>query len=88
LHQPQPSHRHGLVSKNGPSPLATLLPDAIARERPELRLVDLKGALPQQTAALLLRKGAYRSAAAQAFIELALAGSANELRDRRAKLPL
>jgi LysR family transcriptional regulator, cyn operon transcriptional activator len=57
------------------SALATLLPDAIAREHPELRVVDLKPALPQRTAALLLRKGAYRTAAAQAFIELALAGS-------------
>jgi LysR family transcriptional regulator, cyn operon transcriptional activator len=57
------------------SALATLLPDAIAREHPELRVVDLKPALPQRTAALLLRKGAYRTAAARAFIELALAGS-------------
>jgi LysR family cyn operon transcriptional activator len=54
------------------SALATLLPAAIAREHRDLSLVDLEPALPQRTAALLLRKGAYRSAAAQAFIALAL----------------
>ncbi len=54
------------------SALATLLPAAIAREYDELHLVDLEPALPKRTAALLLRKDAYRSAAAQAFIALAL----------------
>lgn len=58
-----------LVSR---SKLATLLPADIAREHKELRLVDLKPALPKRTAALLLRKDAYRSAATQAFIALAL----------------
>jgi len=52
--------------------LATLLPDAIARENSELYAVKLEPALPQRTAALLQRKGAYRSAAARAFVELAL----------------
>jgi LysR family transcriptional regulator, cyn operon transcriptional activator len=58
------------------SALATLLPAAIVREHSELFLVDLNPALPQRTAALLLRKGAYRSAAAEAFIELAREASA------------
>jgi len=52
--------------------LATLLPDAIARGHDTLCLFRLEPALPQRTAALLLRKGAYRSAATQAFIALAL----------------
>ena len=68
------------------STLATLLPAAIAREHNELRLVDLEPALPQRTAALLLRKGAYRSAAARAFIALALEESAAEPGGRRTKL--
>jgi LysR family cyn operon transcriptional activator len=51
--------------------LATLLPDAIARENNALYAVKLEPALPQRTAALLQRKGAYRSAAARAFVELA-----------------
>ncbi|KAA0999978.1 transcriptional regulator CynR [Paraburkholderia panacisoli] len=66
------------------STLATLLPAAIAREHSELRLVDLEPALPQRTAALLLRKGAYRSAAARAFIALALEDSAAKTGGRRA----
>jgi LysR family cyn operon transcriptional activator len=54
------------------STLATLLPAAIAREHDKLWLVNLEPSLPQRTAALLLRKGAYRSAATRAFIALAL----------------
>ncbi|MGZ7174341.1 transcriptional regulator CynR [Burkholderia gladioli] len=53
--------------------LATLLPAAIAREQPGLRLVRLEPALPERTAALLLRKGAYRSVATEAFVEMAIA---------------
>lgn len=60
------------------STLATLLPAAIAREHSQLRLVDLEPALPARTAAMLLREGAYRSAAARAFITLALEQSAAE----------
>jgi LysR family cyn operon transcriptional activator len=60
------------------SALATLLPAAIARAHSELCLVRLEPALPQRTAALLLRKGAYRTAAARAFIALALEESAAE----------
>lgn len=52
--------------------LATLLPAAIAREHDQLCLVNLEPALPQRTAALLTRKGAYRSAATRAFVALAL----------------
>lgn len=66
------------------STLSTLLPAAIARQHGELHLRDLKPALPRRTAALLLRKGAYRSAATRAFIALALEESAAEQRVRRA----
>jgi LysR family cyn operon transcriptional activator len=68
------------------STLASLLPAAIAREHSELRLVNLEPALPTRTAALLLRKGAYRSAAARAFIALALEESAAEPGGRRRSL--
>jgi LysR family cyn operon transcriptional activator len=57
--------------------LATLLPAAIAREHSDLRLVELAPALPQRTAALMLRKGAYRSAATRAFIALTLEACRN-----------
>ena len=52
--------------------LATLLPAAIAHENNELHGIRLEPALPQRTAALLQRKGAYQSAAAAAFVALAL----------------
>jgi LysR family cyn operon transcriptional activator len=67
------------------SALATLLPAAIARAHSELCLVDMEPALPQRTAALLLRKDAYRTAAAQAFIALALEESSAEPGGRRAR---
>ncbi|MEM5459214.1 transcriptional regulator CynR [Paraburkholderia phytofirmans] len=70
------------------SALATLLPAAIAREHSDLFLVQLEPALPQRTAALLLRKGAYRNAATRAFIELALEERAPETGGRRAKAVL
>ncbi|MGY2745955.1 transcriptional regulator CynR [Arthrobacter sp. UYCu723] len=50
--------------------LATVLPEAIAREQPGLHPVDLSPVIPHRTAALLRRKGAYVSAASQAFTEL------------------
>ena len=50
--------------------LATLLPLAIAQAQPGLQAVSISPALPQRTAALLSRKGAYRSAACRAFVEL------------------
>ncbi|WP_341315136.1 transcriptional regulator CynR [Paraburkholderia sp. IMGN_8] len=67
------------------SALATLLPAAIARAHSELCLVDMEPAPPQRTAALLLRKDAYRTAAARAFIALALEESAAEPGGRRAR---
>lgn len=48
--------------------LATLLPAAIARENRQLKKVALANAMPTRQAVLLQRQGAYRSAAAQAFI--------------------
>jgi LysR family transcriptional regulator, cyn operon transcriptional activator len=54
------------------TPLATLLPAAIAHENGELHGIRLEPALLQRTAALLQRKGAYRSAATSAFVALAL----------------
>ncbi|MFP6562431.1 transcriptional regulator CynR [Paraburkholderia sp. B3] len=58
-----------LVSR---SKLATILPADITRDHKELCLVELKPAPPKRTAALLLRKEAWRSAATQAFIALAM----------------
>ncbi|MBT2374327.1 transcriptional regulator CynR [Pseudomonas fluorescens] len=52
------------------TPLATILPSAIARAQSGLSAVSIHPPLPQRTAALLSRKGAYRSAACRAFIEL------------------
>lgn len=57
------------------SQLATVLPEAIAREQDGLHPVDLTPAIPHRTAALLRRKGAYVSAAAHAFSELSVARS-------------
>jgi LysR family transcriptional regulator, cyn operon transcriptional activator len=51
--------------------LATVLPDAVARRHNGLRPVKLREAMPQRTVALLQRKGAYRTAACQAFLEMA-----------------
>lgn len=51
--------------------LATVLPDAIAREQQGLSSVPLAPAIPRRTVALLRRKGAYRTAATRAFTELA-----------------
>ncbi|WP_280677549.1 transcriptional regulator CynR [Kitasatospora sp. MAA19] len=54
------------------TPLATVLPDAIARDHPHLHPAPLTPALPARTAALLRRETAYQSAAAQAFTRLTL----------------
>ncbi|MFL9899406.1 transcriptional regulator CynR [Paraburkholderia fungorum] len=67
------------------STLTTVLPAAIARDHSELCLVQLEPALPRRTAALLLRKNAYRNAATRAFIELALDESAAETAGRELK---
>ncbi|MBI6633521.1 transcriptional regulator CynR [Pseudomonas paralactis] len=52
------------------TPLATVLPQALAEAQRGLRAVIIDPPLPQRTAALLSRKGAYRSAACRAFVEL------------------
>ena len=50
--------------------LATMLPEAIAREQHGLNPAAVLPAIPHRTAALLRRQGAYRSAASRAFAEL------------------
>nr|WP_223959811.1 transcriptional regulator CynR [Burkholderia diffusa] len=50
--------------------LATVLPDHIARVHEGLQPVPLDPPLPKRTAAILERKGAYRSAASRAFSQL------------------
>jgi LysR family cyn operon transcriptional activator len=51
---------------------ATVLPAAIAAGHADLRILKLELPLPPRHAALLQRKGAYRTAAARAFVEFAL----------------
>ncbi|MFD6436577.1 transcriptional regulator CynR [Streptomyces venezuelae] len=53
------------------SPLATVLPDALTRNRPDLHTVPLDPALPARTVTLLHRENGYRTAAARAFTDLA-----------------
>ncbi|MFD7669281.1 transcriptional regulator CynR [Streptomyces sp. NPDC059788] len=53
------------------TPLATVLPDAIARDQPGLHPIALSPALPARTVTLLRRESAYRSAASTAFTRLA-----------------
>ena len=52
------------------TPLATVLPRALAEAQAGLHAVAIAPPLPQRTAALLSRKGAYRSAACAAFVAL------------------
>ncbi|NCE92180.1 transcriptional regulator CynR [Pseudomonas sp. L13] len=52
------------------TPLATILPRALAEAQAGLHAVAIEPALPQRTAALLSRKSAYRSAACAAFVAL------------------
>ncbi|MFI6359128.1 LysR substrate-binding domain-containing protein [Streptomyces sp. NPDC050743] len=49
------------------TPLASVLPEAIARDHPHLRAVLLDPPLPERTVTLLCRSGSYQSAAARAF---------------------
>ncbi len=51
---------------------ATVLPAAIAADQPDLCVLKLELPLPPRRAALLQRKGAYRTAAARAFVDFAL----------------
>jgi LysR family cyn operon transcriptional activator len=57
--------------------LATLLPSGIASKRDELVAIALDPSLLKRTAVLLQRKGAYQSAVAAAFMELAHSTIAN-----------
>jgi LysR family cyn operon transcriptional activator len=50
--------------------LASVLPEAIARDHPHLRTVPLDPPLPERTVTLLRRSGSYQSAAARAFTHL------------------
>ncbi|MGW6054376.1 transcriptional regulator CynR [Streptomyces sp. NPDC055189] len=50
--------------------LATVLPTAVALDRPGLSQVPLRPPLPHRTAALLTRSGGHRSAAVRAFDDL------------------
>ncbi|MFI0780193.1 transcriptional regulator CynR [Streptomyces sp. NPDC021212] len=52
------------------TPLASVLPAAIARDHSHLRPVPLDPPLPERTVALLRRSDAYQSAAARAFVRL------------------
>jgi LysR family cyn operon transcriptional activator len=57
--------------------LATILPEAVARQQPGLCAIPLAPPLEPRRAALLQRRGGYRSAAARAFVEL-LTGEGRE----------
>ncbi|MFG2209428.1 transcriptional regulator CynR [Streptomyces sp. NPDC048638] len=52
------------------TPLATVLPDAITHDHPDLTPIALDPPLPTRTVALLRRADAYRSAAVRAFTQL------------------
>ncbi|UVK90502.1 transcriptional regulator CynR [Pseudomonas sp. B21-051] len=54
------------------SPMATMLPEAIASEDRALRRLSVENEAPQRGAALLLRRNNYHSAAAVAFMNLVL----------------
>ncbi|MHA3735573.1 transcriptional regulator CynR [Pseudomonas sp. Eth.TT006] len=54
------------------SPLATMLPEAIATEDRALRRLRIDSEAPQRGAALLRRRNNYHSAAAMAFVNLVL----------------
>ncbi|MDP5292346.1 transcriptional regulator CynR [Oceanimonas sp. CHS3-5] len=60
------------------TPLASLLPAQLTQEREDLVALTLTPAELKRTAVLLLRKGAYQSAAARAFMTLAEPISAPE----------
>ena len=52
------------------TPLATVLPDAIAHQHPHLSAVALDPPFPIRTVALLTREGAFQTAATRAFTRL------------------
>ena len=51
--------------------LATILPELVAQQQRDLRVVRLTPAIDTRRVALLLRRGGYRSAAARAFVVVA-----------------
>jgi LysR family cyn operon transcriptional activator len=51
--------------------LATILPETVALEQRDLRVVRLTPAIDTRRVALLLRRGGYRSAASRAFVAVA-----------------
>ncbi len=59
---------HALLEIVGGDRLATVLPAAVAARHAGLSVVELMPSLPRRTAALLTRRGAYRSAAARALV--------------------
>lgn len=50
--------------------LATILPEGVAQDHPQLQVLPLDSLLPTRRALLLQRKGSYRSAAARAFSDV------------------
>jgi LysR family cyn operon transcriptional activator len=67
------------------SRLSTLLPANIAQSRSQLSVIHLDPPLEHRVAVLLLRRDAYQSAAAKAFVTLSLDFPAIRLPPRRAK---
>jgi LysR family transcriptional regulator, cyn operon transcriptional activator len=59
----------GIVAIVQDSGLATILPEAVAQDRDALHAIELRPAAPSRSVALLSRRGAYRSAAARAFVD-------------------
>ena len=51
--------------------LATVLPEAVAKQHDGLSPIALREAMPKRNVALLQRKGAYQTAACQAFLKMA-----------------
>lgn len=62
--------------------LSTLLPAAIARENKELAAIPLESMPLERAAVILSRKGAYQSAAAQAFVALAIDQSRGDFEEK------
>jgi LysR family cyn operon transcriptional activator len=61
---------NAIIEIVGRGQLATVLPSRIATEHEQLHPVPLDPAMPTRTAALLQRKGAYRTSASRAFAAL------------------
>ncbi|MGW7045737.1 transcriptional regulator CynR [Streptomyces avermitilis] len=61
---------HAVTEMVQHTPLASVLPEAIAHDHPHLHPVPLDPPLPERTVTLLRRSGSYQSAAARAFTHL------------------